>query len=86
MFLICLNFDIKQILPAWGTWLERFEEYLIAADVKKGERKRALLLYQAGPAIYKMFKTLPDTVVNKDYAKAKDASTTHFEPAKNPNL
>ena len=31
-----------------------------------------------------MFKTLPDTVVTKDYAKAKDALTTHFEPAKNP--
>ena len=68
----------------WTAWIERFETYLIAADVKEGERKRALLLYQAGPEVYKIFKTLPDTGDTKDYAKAKDALTKHFEPAKNP--
>ena len=69
----------------WTAWIERFETYLIAADVKEGERKRALLFYQAGPEVYKIFKMLPDTGDNKDYAKAKDALTKfwaslHLEP------
>ena len=67
----------------WTAWIERYDTYLIAADVKEGERKRALLLYQAGPEVYKIFKTLPDTGDSKDYAKANDALTKHFEPAKN---
>ena len=68
----------------WTAWLERFETYIIAAGVTEEERKRALLLYQAGPEVYKIFKTLPDTGDNKDYTKAKDALTKHFEQAKNP--
>ena len=68
----------------WTAWLERFETYLIAAGVTDAERKRALLLYQAGPEVYKIFKTLPETGDDKDYTKAKDALTKHFEPAKNP--
>ena len=31
----------------------------------------------------KKFKKLPDTGDNTDYAKAKDALTKHFEPARN---
>lgn len=67
----------------WTSWIERFETYLIAADIKEDERKRALLLYQAGPEVYEIFKTLPDKGESKDYKKAKDALTKHFEPARN---
>ena len=76
--------DPKSTGVRWKAWIERFETYLIAADVEEGERKRALMLYQAGLEVYKMFKTLPDTGDTKDCAKAKDALTKHFEPAKNP--
>ena len=68
----------------WTAWLERSETCIIAAGVTEEERKRAFLLYQATPEIYKVFKTLPDTGDDKDYTKAKDAFTKHFEPAKNP--
>ena len=68
----------------WTVWVERYETYLIAADVKEGGRKRALLFYQAEPEVYKIFKILPDTGDNEDYTKAKDALTKHFKPAKNP--
>ena len=68
----------------WTGWLERFETYLIAADVTDDARKRALLLYQAGSEVYEIFKTLPDTGESNNYTKAKDALTKHFEPAKNP--
>ena len=62
-------------------WMERFETYLIAADMKEDEQKRALLLYQE---VYEIFKTLLDKGVSKDYKKAKDALTKHFELARNP--
>ena len=53
-------------------------------DVKEGECKGVLLLSQAGPEVYKIFKTLPNKGDNKDYLKAKDALTKQFEQAKTP--
>ena len=66
----------------WTNWIERFETYLIAADITDDKRKRALLLYQAGPEVHEIFKTLTDT--GEEYETAKEALTKHFEPAKNP--
>ena len=76
--------DLTNTGAIWTAWIEQFATYLIVAGVKEGERKRALLLYQAGPEVYKIFKKLPDTGDTKDYAKAKDSLTKHFEPAKYP--
>eukprot|EP00795_Rhopilema_esculentum_P004023 gene4023-20191_t len=41
--------DITNTGARWTNWLERFQTYLLAADVKEPQRQRALLLYQAGP-------------------------------------
>ena len=46
-------------------------------------RKRALLLYQAGPEVHEIFKTLPDTGDEKNYEAAVNALTAYFEPEKN---
>ena len=67
----------------WTQWLDRFYTYLAAADIKEATQKRALLLYQAGPEVYEIFKTLPDTGEAKDFQKAVDALTLYFEPEKN---
>ena len=75
--------DITNTGARWTNWLERFQTYLLAADVKEPQRQRALLLYQAGPEVYNIFKTLPETGDEKDYKKAVDALTKHFEPDKN---
>ena len=75
--------DVTHAGLRWTNWLERFETYLLAADIKTEERKRALLLYQAGPEVYNIFKTLPEIGDSKDYKKAVDALTKHFEPSKN---
>ena len=75
--------DITNTGARWTNWLERFHTYLLAANVKEPQRQRALLLYQAGPEVYNIFKTLPDTGDEKDYKKAVDALTKHFEPDKN---
>ena len=44
----------------WTQWIQRFNTYLVASNVKDTARKRALLLYQAGPEVHEIFKTLPD--------------------------
>ena len=67
----------------WTQWLERFNTYLVAADIKDETQKRAILLYQAGPEVYEIFKTLPNTGEAKDFKKAMDALTAYFEPDKN---
>ena len=54
-----------------------------AADIKEPQRQRALLLCQAGLEVYNIFKTLPETGEEKEYEKAVDALTKHFEPDKN---
>jgi hypothetical protein len=51
--------------------------------VKDTARKRALLLYQAGPEVHEIFKTLPDTGDEKNYEAAVNALTAYFEPEKN---
>ena len=66
----------------WTRWLERFNTYLLAADIKDDARKRALLLYQAGPEVYEIFKTLQEDE-DKDYKSAVKALTEYFEPEKN---
>ncbi|CAB4041560.1 Hypothetical predicted protein [Paramuricea clavata] len=66
----------------WTRWLERFNTYLLAADIKDDARKRALLLYQAGPEVHKIFKTLEEGET-KDFKSAVKALTEYFEPEKN---
>ena len=69
----------------WSRWLERFNTYLVAADIKDDGRKRALLLYQAGTAgseVYEIFKTLEEDEA-KDFKSAVKVLTKYFEPKKN---
>ena len=68
----------------WSLWMERFDNYLRALNITNEGRKRALLLYQVGDDVYKIFKTLSDAGEDNDYAAAVDALTKYFEPAKNP--
>ena len=56
---------------------------MLATDIKEPQRQRALFLYQAGPEVYNIFKTLPDAGDEEDYEKAVDGLTKHFEPDKN---
>ena len=67
----------------WTQWIERFNTYLVASNIKDTGCKRALLLYQAGPEVHEIFKTLLETGDEKDYDSAVKALTTYFEPDKN---
>lgn len=39
----------------WNNWMADFEMYIVACGVTDAKRKRALLLYQAGPRIREIF-------------------------------
>ena len=57
--------------------------YLTASGITDPTRKRALLLYQAGPRVREIFKQIPDTGTSADYDTAKDKLKAHFDPQKN---
>ena len=57
--------------------------YLTASGVTDPTRKRALLLYQAGPRVREIFKRIPDTGTGADYDIAKAKLKAHFDPQKN---
>ena len=65
----------------WTRWPERFNTYLVAADIKDDGRKRALLLYQAGPEVYEIFKTLEEDEA-KDFESAVKVLTKYFDRRK----
>ena len=67
----------------WTQWIERFNIFLIASNIKDPSCKRAPLLYQARPEVHEIFKTLTDTGDEKDFDKAVQALTKHFKPEKN---
>ena len=48
------NSDPTNTSALWIQWLERFNTYLVAADIKDEAQKRAILLYQVGPEVYEI--------------------------------
>ena len=62
--------DPSSIGPRWKLWKRRFETYIGALGISDPTRKRALLLYQSGPATQDIFDTLPDTGDAANYTLA----------------
>ncbi|XP_064488499.1 uncharacterized protein K02A2.6-like [Ornithodoros turicata] len=73
--------DVSSLAQRWTKWLARFENFILAADVKDAERKRAMLLHYAGEAVYDIFLSLSNT--GTDYKTAVKCLTEHFAPKKN---
>ena len=69
--------------PRWRIWLDDFETFVVANAITDDTRKRALLLFQAGPRVREIFRQLPNTGEAKDYKKAVEKLTEYFEPQKN---
>jgi hypothetical protein len=82
---LCSNRKLIQRIHSsarWTQWIQRFNTYLVASNVKDTARKRALLLHQAGPEVHEIFKTLPDTGDEKNYEATVNALTAYFEAEK----
>ena len=67
----------------WKTWVADFDMFLLASGITDPRRKRALLLYQAGPRIREIFKQQSDTGNDDEYDVAKETLRAYFEPQKN---
>ena len=64
----------------WKNWIKRFQVYITAMNITDDKQRRALLLYQAGPATQEIFETLSDTGVDCKTAQELDM---YFLPKKN---
>jgi len=66
--------------PCWDRWKTRLQYYIDACGITVDNRKRALLLHLAGPAVQDIFATLSDT--GTTYTEAFTALNMHFSPQK----
>ena len=69
--------------PRWKKWLARFENLIVGMGIEDAKQKRALLLHYSGPEVDEIFDTLEDTGEDKDYKKAVEKLTAHFNPQVN---
>ncbi|CAB4000853.1 Hypothetical predicted protein [Paramuricea clavata] len=60
-------------------WQADFEMFIIASGITDAKRKRALLLYQAGPRVREIFKPLADTGNDDNYEVAKTKLKEYFD-------
>ncbi|CAB4039327.1 Retrovirus-related Pol poly from transposon, partial [Paramuricea clavata] len=67
----------------WNNWQSDFEMYITASGITNPKRKRALLLYQAGPRVREIFKQIPETGTDTDYDITKQKLKAYFDPQKN---
>ena len=75
--------DPSSLGQRWESWIERFENYLVAFNIEDTKRQRALLLHFVGEDVYNIFRTLKDTGAVDNYDKAKAELTKYFQPKKN---
>ena len=69
--------------PTWKKWLARLQNVIVGVGIEDAKQKRALLLHYSGPEVDEIFDTLEDTGEDKDYKKAVEKLTTHFNPQVN---
>ena len=69
----------------WTIWRSEFELFCAASGIKEAKQQRALLLHLAGTGIREIFRSMPDEKKgeDKDYKKAMDSLTEHFQLKKN---
>ena len=77
------NVDPSTISLCWKGCLHRFNRFAVAANITNTNRKRAMLLYQASPAVDKIFRTLENSGEDDDYDTAVTRLTDYFEPQQN---
>ena len=76
----------SSLASQWKEWLQRFKRCIVALDIKDKARKRALLLYLAGPKVETIFATLPDTGKENDFDTAEQTLTEYFAPKKEHSI
>jgi hypothetical protein len=76
--------DVQSLGLRWSRWLQRFDNYLLAADIKTDARKKAVLLHLAGERVYEIYLTLEDDqATSTTYDELKEKLVSKFAPKKN---
>ena len=78
-----VNAEPTSLAIEWNKWISRFENLLLALQITDESRKRALLLYYAGPEVHDIYQTLSPPATGEEYRAAKDRLNGYFEPARN---
>ncbi|KAK9685298.1 hypothetical protein QE152_g38154 [Popillia japonica] len=52
--------DPSTLGKRWRKWINRFEIFIIAANITEEERKRAMLLHLIGEDAFDLYQSLPD--------------------------
>ena len=63
--------DPSSLGQRWKNWVKWFKTYIVATNITDDKQKRAMVLYQAGPATQEIFETIPDTGDDFDTALTK---------------
>ncbi len=71
------------LAPRWKTWVADFQTYLIANDVADPKRKRAMLLFLAGPRVTEILRQIPDTGDDTAFETALEKLNSHYAPQTN---
>ena len=78
--------NINSLSSRWEDYIDRYNDYCLAFDIKNPERKKALLLHSAGVGVKKIHKTLAiedPTGDDNVYSKTEQALNNYFMPKKN---
>ena len=77
-------FDAHQ--EDWIEYVERLELYFMANDITDSAKKRAILLNAAGPATYRLVKTLaiPGKPTDLSFDDIVEKVKNHFNPKPSP--
>ena len=77
------NADASDLFSEWKHWVSAFEIYSIASGLSRKEDnvQRATLLHCLGPAVQRIFNTLPGE--HESFAEVKTALDGYFAPKRN---
>ncbi|KAK6169529.1 hypothetical protein SNE40_020568 [Patella caerulea] len=66
----------------WEKWVRRFDNFLIAKDVKADARKKAMLLHLAGEEVFDLSESV-GVADGDDFARTKEKLQNYFAPKRN---
>lgn len=78
-----IHSDPSSLGLRWTKWIQRFQNFLIALNIKDNKQKKAMLLHYAGPDVFDVFETLPETGGVDAYDTAVTKLTEYLSPKKN---
>ena len=77
------NIDATDAYTEWKAWIESFNIYVVAVELaeKSDSVQTATMLHYLGPAVQRIYRTLPGK--KKKYIEAVEALESYFAPKRN---